>query len=72
MVLSSIQSAYDDNMVVLKAFETFASKYASSKIIVYVSGTKTSFFPLKKMGEQGPCWISLETHMHIEINKSFQ
>jgi hypothetical protein len=51
MVLSSIQSACDDNMVVFKAFETFASKYAASKNIVYVLGTKTGFFPLKKMGE---------------------
>lgn len=69
MVLSYIQSAYDDNMVVLKAFETSASKYAGSKIIFYVSGTNASFFSLKKMGEQGPCWTSLETHMHIELNK---
>jgi hypothetical protein len=54
MVLNSIQSAYDDDMVVFKAFETSTFKYVSSKILVYALGTKNGFFPLKKMGEQGP------------------
>jgi hypothetical protein len=72
MVLSSIQNAYDDDMVILKASETTTSRYASSKILVYVLGTKNGFFPLKKMGKQGTCWTSLETHMHIELNKSKQ
>jgi hypothetical protein len=59
VVLSFIQSAYDNDMVVFKAFETSTSKYVGSKILVYVLGTKNGLFPLKKMGEQGPCWTSL-------------
>ncbi len=40
MLLSSIQSAYDDDMAILKASETSASRYAGSKILVNASGTK--------------------------------
>jgi len=72
VVLSSIQSAYDDNMVILKAFETSTSRYVGFKILVYASSTTNGFFPLKKMGEQRPCWTSLETHMHTEFSKSQQ
>lgn len=39
MLLSSIQSAYDDDMAILKASETSASRYAGSKILVNASGT---------------------------------
>jgi hypothetical protein len=70
VVLNSIQSACDDNMVIFKTYETSISRYVHSKIFVYVSNTKNGFFPLKKMGEQGPCWTSLERHMHTKLNKS--
>jgi hypothetical protein len=69
VVLNSTQNAYDNDMVNLKASETSASRYASSKILVYALGTKNGFFPLKKMGGQGPCWTSLKTHMHTEISQ---
>jgi hypothetical protein len=72
VVLNSIQSAYDDDMVIFKIFETSTSRYVGSKILVHVSNTKNGFSPLKKMGEQGPCWTSLETHMHTKLNKSQQ
>jgi hypothetical protein len=48
VVLSFIQNAYDDNMVILKASETFASRYASSKILVYALGTKNGSFLWRK------------------------
>jgi hypothetical protein len=44
VVLSSIQSAYDDDMAILKASETSASRYAGSKILVNASGTKMVSF----------------------------
>ncbi len=44
MVLSSIQSAYDDDMAILKASEKSASRYAGSKILVNASGTKMVSF----------------------------
>jgi hypothetical protein len=45
MVLSSIQSAYNNDMAILKAFETFVSIYSSSKILINALGTKmVSFF----------------------------
>jgi hypothetical protein len=69
VVLSSIQSAYDDDMVIVKASKTSTSKYVSSKILVYTSSTKNGFFPLKKNGKTWPCWTSLETHVHTKLNK---
>jgi hypothetical protein len=40
MVLSFIQSAYDNDMAILKASETYASRYACFKILVNAMGTK--------------------------------
>jgi hypothetical protein len=70
--LSFIQSAYDDDMVILKASKTSTSKNVGSKILIYVLGTKNGFFPLKKMGEQRPYWTSLETYMHTKLSRSQQ
>lgn len=69
VVLSSIQSAYDDDMVIVKASKTSTSKYVGSKILVYTSGNENGFFPLKKNGRIRPCWTSLETHVHTKFNK---
>jgi hypothetical protein len=44
VVLSSIQSAYDDDMAILKASETSASRYAGSKILVNASGNILSMY----------------------------
>jgi hypothetical protein len=51
VVVSFIQCAYDNDMVILKGFETSASRYVGFKILVYALGTKNGFFPLKKTGE---------------------
>jgi hypothetical protein len=69
VVLNSVQSAYDNDMVIVKASKTSTSRYVGSKILVYTSGTKNGFFPLKKNGRTGPCWTSLETHVHTKLNK---
>jgi hypothetical protein len=48
MVLHSIQCAYDDDMAILKAFETYVSIYVGSKIFVNVLGTKMVYFLWRK------------------------
>jgi len=48
VVLSSIHNAYNNDMAILKAFETFASIYTSSKILINVSSTKMVSFLWKK------------------------
>jgi hypothetical protein len=70
VALSSIQNAYDDNMMILKTLETSTSTYVGSKIVVHALNTKNGFFPSKKIGEQGPYWTSLETHLHTKLNRS--
>jgi hypothetical protein len=44
VVFGFIQSTYNNNMAILKAFETFVSIYTSSKILINVSGTKMVSF----------------------------
>jgi hypothetical protein len=45
VVLIFIQSAYDDNMAIFKASETYVSRYACFKILINTMGTKmVSFF----------------------------
>jgi hypothetical protein len=44
VVLSFTQSAYNDDMAIIKAFETFVSIYTSSKILINASGTKMVSF----------------------------
>jgi hypothetical protein len=44
VLLSSIQSAYDDDMAILKASETSASRYAGFKILVNASGNILSMY----------------------------
>jgi hypothetical protein len=44
VVLSSVQSAYDGDMAILKASETSASRYAGSKILVNASGNILSMY----------------------------
>ncbi len=44
VVLSFIQSAYDDDMTILQASETYVSRFACFKILVNAMGTKMVFF----------------------------
>ncbi len=65
VVLSSIQCAYDNDMVILKGSKTYAPRYVGSKIFVYVLGTKNGLFPFEENGRKRTLLDKLKnTHAH--------